>query len=348
MVGLVCLIKLHSTRLQYGFCSGRYNPRRRPHEQERGQPSGLPRINMVRRAPINHFKWKLSSIISDSHTKLLSFSFHDSLPPTTITSPTSMQSVRQCSENSNHSSMFSLFSRDSHLAPVHKLDFPSSSFSVEPFSPSSTRCQSSENSHLTSFYSIESFSSCSRRCRSSLISQFTLHVTGEWFSSSTRCRSSENSHSHLSTRLSRFLRRRYYLDYLQTIVVNHLPFDFLSPLSAFFALRDHIDVLLRIIVSCLCFDLTLPLQHIVSTRFLRSILAIFSSSRPFRFSSDNRCQSSLYTSLFLFCVRLSRFHFDLSRAVPFVTSFLEAIDFNCLFVIDFLSHLSSSLLSVTI
>ena len=172
-----------------------------------------------------------------------------------------------------------------------------------------------------------------------------MPVSGEWFSSSTRCRSSENSHSHLSTLLSRFLRRRYYLDYLQIIVVNHLPFDFLSPLSAFLALRDHIDVLLRIIVNCLCFDFTLPLQHIVSTRFFRSFLAIFSSSRPSRFSSDNRCQSSLYTSFlfvlwdivstrlrslscFPFCHLLSstnRFQLSLCRRLPFSLELVLAL-----------------------
>ena len=144
---------------------------------------------------------------------------------------------------------------------------------------------------------------------------------------------------------SSFLLCRDHLHLFQTIDYDCLfVVDFVSPLSAFLALRDHIDVLLRIIVNCLCFDLTLPLQHIVSTRFLRSILAIFSSSRPSRFSSDNRCQSSLYTSFlfvlcdivstrlrsfscFSFCHLLSssnRFQLSLCRRLPFLLELVLA------------------------
>ena len=146
--------------------------------------STVPRIYMARRALINHFTWKFSSIILDSHMKVLTFFFNDSLRPKTITSPTNMQSVWQSPRTTIN------LRRSPCLAEI-----------------------------LTS----RQYTNWASLRPPSLLSRFSP--------SSTRCRSSENSHSHLSTRLSRFRRRCDRVDCFPFMIRISLFVDVVSPLS---------------------------------------------------------------------------------------------------------------------
>ena len=282
--------------------------------------------------------------------KVPPFSFNDSLRSRTVTSPTDMQSVRQCSQNSNHSSTFSLFSRDSHLATVHKLGFPSSSFSFELFSPSSTRCRSSENSHFTSFYSIESFSSSSRSCRLFFFYYSRISLCGRRLSSIDSISIFfRRSISSLSFATSRFFCEFLFASWRSSRLSICLVFS--ERLSEVFSSHLFRFVLLSLYFHSFCFfnvvlisfghalvdfsSMTLSLLyrycfHCLQTTYLNHLSFDFVSS----FSSRN-CLNSIYS---------------FSSFLPFRDHLhlFQTIDYDCLFFIDFLSHLNSFLLSVTI